>query len=242
MNKDEYINQVLNHIKNQAFVNTIKQELEGHISDRIFYYEEIGYDTETAQQKAIAHMGSADKLGEEMNMLHDYKKHKIICIIGLIIFVLNLISTKYLYSFIFNEYISPLSACTSIIIAFIIYKYAFVSRCRIVLFLQSLASLGAAIYFTEGFNFSWIYNITKTDIPDAILPILVTLIGILFAIHAIICLTCSAEISALIKGKANYEILKRYKIYENILFALSIAFGIIACISMYLIIKPFFNL
>lgn len=242
MKKEEFIQDVLKHIQNKAFVNTIRQEIEGHIDDREMYYIECGYDSDTAQQKAIEHMGNADKIGEEMNILHNYKKHKIICIIGLVIFILNLLFVRYLSSLIFNDYISPQSACVSIIIAFIIYKYALVSRCRIILFLQGIASFGASAYFTKSFNLTWIFNIAEGgDIFETICAVSIAVIGIMFFIHSTICLTCSGEVNALIKGKPNHQILKRYEIYGHILFVFSIFCTVLAVICMYSVIQSFFT-
>lgn len=240
MNKEEYIEKVLAHIQNKAFVSTIRQEIKGHIDDRELYYKDCGYDTETAQQKAIEHMGSADKLGIEMDLLHDYKKQKIVCIIGLVVFILNLICIKYLSSLIFNDYISPQGACISMIIACIVYRCAFVSRCRIILFLQGIASFGAALYFTENFNLTWIFSYTESDdIFEIICAVSVAVMGIMFFIHSIMCLTCSGEVNALIKGKPNNKILRRYEIYGHILSAFSIACAVLAVDCIPTIIEPF---
>lgn len=70
MKKEEYIEEVLSHIQNKAFMNTIREELEGHIADREMYYTDCGFDADTASQKAIAHMGSAEALGSQLNHLH----------------------------------------------------------------------------------------------------------------------------------------------------------------------------
>lgn len=240
MKKEEYIEKVLAHIQNKAFVSTIRQEIEGHIDDRELYYKDCGYDTETAQQKAIEHMGSADKLGIQMDMLHDYKKQKIVCIIGLVIFILHLICIKYLSSLIFNDYISPQSACISMIIACIVYRCAFVSRCRIILFLQGIASFGAAAYFIRCFNLSWTFIYTENnDNFELICAVSVTVIIIVFFIHSIMCLTCSGEINALIKGKPNNQILRRYEIYGHILSVLSVICAVLVVFYIYSTIESF---
>ncbi|MCH5320942.1 MAG: hypothetical protein J1E36_04220, partial [Eubacterium sp.] len=92
MKKEEYINKVLLHIKNKAYLATIKNELEGHIADRESYYIEIGYDKEAACVKAMEHMGDADLLGEKMNRLHNDKGLKIAsrttAILGVAIFAI----------------------------------------------------------------------------------------------------------------------------------------------------------
>lgn len=236
MNTEEYIENVLKHIQNKSFVATIKQELEGHIGDRVFYYEEIGYDKDTAQQKAMEHMGDADKVGEQMNILHDYKKHKKICIAGLVLFTLKALPIKYaiglnaimvlfnLYSYDNQFALSCIGSCIFILIAFIVYKYALVSRCRVVLFLQGLVSMYISFYYgVSGATSLNGVDITtmEAEIKDItsllyLYPRLFTLIvAVSFFVYSIICLTCSGEITALIKGRPNTAILRRYDTYER---------------------------
>lgn len=221
MDKNEYINKVLAHISNRAFVNTIKTELENHIADREEYYTEIGYDTKTAEQKAMEHMGDADTVGEEMNMLHNYKKHKIISIAGLIMFAFLFMILWFFQSYlswIFDRITIPL-LCISVILTYIIYKYAFASRCRIVLFFQGAIDFFASLYYADNFNFTWIYN---TDFVESLSHFVFAVTGTVFFINCIICLTCSAEITALIKGRPNFNIIKRYEKYGNFLFVFAI--------------------
>ena len=91
MKKEEYIEKVLAHIQNKAFVSTIRQEIEGHIDDRELYYKDCGYDTETAQQKAIEHMGSAEKIGKEMNLIHKNTPALIKGMISIVVYILGFI-------------------------------------------------------------------------------------------------------------------------------------------------------
>ncbi len=218
MNKDDYIDDVLKHISNKAFVSTIRQELEGHLDDRIFYYEEIGYNTDTSTEKAIAHMGNADKLGEEMNLLHNYKKHRIISITGLILFALNMLmlycTIAVLDKFLLEiSYISAyIYTCISFLLSYFIYKYAFEARERTILFIQGLLTLLCSVFFFRSFSLA-IADLTCIIYYSAA-------IFILF-IHSIMCLTCSREIKVLINGRGNYVILKRYKKYEYFLITVT---------------------
>lgn len=91
MKKEEYIESVLKHIHNRAFVNTIANELDEHIDDRQMFYKDCGYDNDTAMQKAIEHMGSADNVGEQMNMIYSNTKALIIGIISLLVYIGGLI-------------------------------------------------------------------------------------------------------------------------------------------------------
>lgn len=91
MKKEEYIKNVLMHIHNRAFVNTIANELDEHINDRQAFYKDCGYDNDTALQKAIEHMGSADNVGEQMNRLYSNTKARITGIISLLFYIGGLI-------------------------------------------------------------------------------------------------------------------------------------------------------
>lgn len=97
MKKEEYIEKVLAHIQNKAFVNTIRQEIEGHIDDRELYYKDCGYDTETAQQKAIEHMGSAEEVGKEMNRLHKNTSALVTGIISIIIYIFGFLAIAIVF-------------------------------------------------------------------------------------------------------------------------------------------------
>lgn len=91
MKKEEYIESVLKHIQNKAFINTIANELDEHIDDRQAYYQDCGYDNDAALQKAVAHMGSPDNIGEQMNRLYSNTKALITGIISLLVYIGGLI-------------------------------------------------------------------------------------------------------------------------------------------------------
>lgn len=242
MKKEEYIESVLKHIQNKTFINTIRQELEGHIDDRIFYYKEIGYDENTTCQRAIEHMGNPDRIGEKMNILHDYKKHKIICIAGLVIFTIGCLlerseyfSISGIFSFFntFSNILSCISICIFLLIAYIVYKYALISRCRVVLFLQGAVSISVSSYYIyygiiNFYNTEHPSDVTKTEqLLYFFTPVFMLICGIFFFVYCIICFTCSGEITSLIKGKANSIILKRYEYYEHFLLVFLIIFSLI---------------
>lgn len=207
MKKSEYINEVLSYIQGKAYLNEIKTELENHIEDREEYYSNMGYDSEIAEQKAVDHMGSADEIGEEMNMLYNYKKHKIISIAGLNILIIYLLF-QWLIISIFGRtfsYISYNIALTLIILC-IIYRCTLYSRGKVVMLLQGIISFG--MFFTMAY--------------DSLFTPYIGVEAITFFIHGVICLTCSAEINSAIKGKQNSKVMKRYKIWGKIFLALAI--------------------
>ncbi len=76
MRKDEYINEVISKIENKKARREVEKELSAHIDDRISYYTDAGWDEETANEKAMEHMGKAEEVAEEMGKLHISSKEK----------------------------------------------------------------------------------------------------------------------------------------------------------------------
>ena len=69
-NFDDYLNTVKQNIKNKKLHAPICAELESHLQDSADFYVEIGYDEETANQKALEDMGEPATVGENMAKLH----------------------------------------------------------------------------------------------------------------------------------------------------------------------------
>ena len=67
----QYLQEILSYIKFSFDRKNIKKELEGHLSDKIEYYMERGYDRDRAEQLTIKDMGDAGKIGEELNRQHN---------------------------------------------------------------------------------------------------------------------------------------------------------------------------
>ncbi|MDE6723243.1 MAG: permease prefix domain 1-containing protein [Eubacterium sp.] len=216
MNKSEYIKEVLSNIQGKAYLNEIKTELENHIEDRQEYYTNIGYDSSTAEQKAVEHMGDAEDIGEEMNMLYYYKKHKIISIIGLIILTV-ILSYLWFLSIIFREVSSILSfdlhvSAFFLIILCVSYRCTLHSRGRVAMLWQAVISFGMFCYIN--FDSFW----------DLLIDMFIStssIAAVTFFIHGIMCLTCTAELHSAIKGNQNSAIMKRYKVWEKIFYVLT---------------------
>jgi hypothetical protein len=76
MRKEEYIQEVISRIENKRAKIEVEKELSAHIDDRISYYTDAGWDEETANVKAMEHMGSPEKVSEEMGKLHVSNRKK----------------------------------------------------------------------------------------------------------------------------------------------------------------------
>lgn len=71
LRKDKFLEEVLSYIKFPFDRTDIKYELECHISDKMDYYAEQGYDKETAENLSVNDMGEAKEIGIELNKQHN---------------------------------------------------------------------------------------------------------------------------------------------------------------------------
>lgn len=77
----DYINIVLSKIQSGKQRKFLDEELKAHFEDRVDYYVNAGYDTETAAEKANAHMGrteDAELVGEQLEAIHKAKYKKFV--------------------------------------------------------------------------------------------------------------------------------------------------------------------
>ena len=70
MRKDEYIREVVSRIENKKARAEVEKELSNHIDDRISYYTDAGWDEETANIKAMEHMGEPEKAAVSLARIH----------------------------------------------------------------------------------------------------------------------------------------------------------------------------
>lgn len=68
----KYVDKVLSHIEGNKSKKLIEYELFDHIDEHQKFFEEIGYNEETAIEKSEEKMGDADIVGEQFNSI---KKH-----------------------------------------------------------------------------------------------------------------------------------------------------------------------
>lgn len=68
----KYVDKVLSHVKENKSKKLIEYELFDHIDEHQKFFEEIGYNEETAIEKSEEKMGDADIVGEQFNSI---KKH-----------------------------------------------------------------------------------------------------------------------------------------------------------------------
>ena len=68
---EQFLDDVVQHVKFAYDRKDIKIELENHIKDRIDDYMIQGFDSESAEQQAIEAMGDAGEIGRALNKQHN---------------------------------------------------------------------------------------------------------------------------------------------------------------------------
>lgn len=87
----KFINEVMSYIKFPFDKKKIRTELEAHLEDKIDFYIQNGYDSETAEKMAIADMGDSKEIGKALNKQHNpvigwvWKVSNVITIIAVIL-------------------------------------------------------------------------------------------------------------------------------------------------------------
>lgn len=66
----DYINRVVVPISDEAVKLETAREIRAHLDERIEFYKEIGYDDETAEEKAVEDMGDPEPVGASLSRLH----------------------------------------------------------------------------------------------------------------------------------------------------------------------------
>jgi hypothetical protein len=69
----------------------VERELSAHIDDRVSYYVDAGWDEETANEKAMEHMGNAEDIAEKMSKVHNKVNRFVMLVISMSIFGLYFI-------------------------------------------------------------------------------------------------------------------------------------------------------
>lgn len=92
MNKEDYINSVVAHIKSKRNRKLVSKELSDHIDDETEFFQSKGYDYETACEKAVQSMGNSDLVGAQLGKLHSGKGTELFSVITLFIIYVILFS------------------------------------------------------------------------------------------------------------------------------------------------------
>lgn len=90
-NIDDYVNQVISHIKSKSVRMDVKRELEAHINDRIDYYTDAGYDMDFAAENAIKRMGEPEKVAQSLKKIHNNTLYILLSLLFTLLYIVGLI-------------------------------------------------------------------------------------------------------------------------------------------------------
>ena len=86
MRKEEYIQEVISKIENKKARREVEKELSAHIDDRIAYYVDAGWDEDSANEKAMEHMGNVESVAEKLGLIHNvWKRYCFIVLTALLL-------------------------------------------------------------------------------------------------------------------------------------------------------------
>jgi len=88
----EYINNVCSQIKFRAVHKEIRLELEAHLEELIEEYIDSGFSENEGISKAIAQMGNADAVGQQLNVIHRPKPDWNLVALSLILINVGLVA------------------------------------------------------------------------------------------------------------------------------------------------------
>jgi rod shape determining protein RodA len=112
-----YINSVCSQIKFRAVHHEIRLELETHFNELIEEYLEEGLSEDAAVNKAIAQMGSADIVGQQLNRIHRPKPDWSLLLLSFVLINMGLAAMYFLEKY--NLSHSPSIFSKSLVYAFI---------------------------------------------------------------------------------------------------------------------------
>lgn len=70
MRTDEYLDRVCSQVRWKETRNPVREEMKAHILQRVDEYVAASDTRESAEEKAVANMGDAERTGRELNSLH----------------------------------------------------------------------------------------------------------------------------------------------------------------------------
>lgn len=103
---EEYLKQILSHVKFKYDHNFIYFELKNHMEDRYDGFIEEGMDEEQAVNAVLGCMGDADKVGEELNQVHSPVLGWVWRILKNVLIVLIIVNILPMFSLVLTSVIS----------------------------------------------------------------------------------------------------------------------------------------
>lgn len=91
--ENKYIAKACEAISDKSARVRVSSELESHILDKADYFRELGYDEQTAYEKATEEMGDAEDISAALGALH--KSRSTVCMVLTVLFVLIIAAVHF---------------------------------------------------------------------------------------------------------------------------------------------------
>lgn len=179
MSKKDYLNSATKKIVHSAAKKMVEEELGVHIDEKQDFFEEIDYDEQTAENKAVEAMGDASLVTDDFGEIHNDFYNPAADMIYLLIWSGLLVGLYFLLK---NYVFGDAGAVSFILSAFLlavslllIYEYFTIKRKRTPVILMSIyawCGTGVFLYllidelnirFNSSFSAMWNF-ITKTEL------------------------------------------------------------------------------
>jgi len=96
---NDYLNSILAQGLSKGKRAEIRREFESHLDEKTDWFIEIGFDEETASQKAVTEMGAPDEVREQLYEIHKEKTYKtVLLIVGLFVFMIYAMLYGFMYA------------------------------------------------------------------------------------------------------------------------------------------------
>ena len=99
----DYLQRVIRQVRSKEAKQFVADELHHHLEEEIKSLKKAGMDEAAAEDKAIKHMGSAERLGMEMNKLHRPRVDWIMIGLVLLISSIGVLPSLHVSSEFYNE-------------------------------------------------------------------------------------------------------------------------------------------
>lgn len=174
MGREDYVKGATSKIFNSAEKKAVEYELNDHILETQNFIEDIGYNPDDAENKAVERMGEYEEIAEQLGELHSDFYNPVGDIIGFVIWLASLGGLYYLLKeYIFNDIGTvPITLCAVCIIMamFFVGCSVMLNRNRLPVILGTLFCGGgtsAFIYFCTK-NINGIVNGKISNLKDLI--------------------------------------------------------------------------
>lgn len=191
-NVSEFIERVLNKIKCKEIHKYIFDEIDDHIEMLKRNYVEAGLDENSAYEKAIAHMGDAEEIGNKLNKTHKYHTDwcsivLIILILSTSVFIINMVMSISIVNEIYGKYAFILNRIKHIAVSVIVFltvyfaDYRKLKKYSLILYISACILLCLNFVFGRTLSGIRYFRILNVETKSFIFTVLIiSYIGLIF--------------------------------------------------------------